>query len=135
MTSCFLIKNSCPIACTLQDLYDIYLPITLVFQKKLTQQIQINLSKLVMLIYKNYQIGQINGRYLKHKYNWHVICTKKAHELNYPNLYMNNTTIAKVNHHKHLGLILNSNTNLFLHIDEVTKIAYKRVTSMKKVLC
>ena len=63
----------------------------------------------------------------------YVIFSMRKNKINYPNLYLGNTQIKKVQHVKHLGMILNSDLKWNNHIDDISNKVKKRVDSMRRL--
>ena len=62
-----------------------------------------------------------------------MILSRKTNKPIHPNILMNNQIIAEVNHHKHLGLIFETNGSWHEHIKLITAKAWQRVHVMRKL--
>ena len=62
-----------------------------------------------------------------------MILSRKTNKPIHPNILMNNQIIAEVNHHKHLGLIFETNGSWHEHIKLMTAKAWQRVHVMRKL--
>jgi len=63
----------------------------------------------------------------------YIIFTKCLNRPLYPPIMMGNSQISEVDHHKHLGVVLDSKLDWTKHIDYIVKKASKRVESMRRV--
>ena len=63
-----------------------------------------------------------------------MILSHKTNKPIHPNILMNNQIIAEVNHHKHLGLIFETNGSWHEHIKLMTAKAWQRVHVMRKLV-